>query len=930
MNIKIIATVGLFVLGQLLTAQNEPFSIFELLNRQDLNYLEIQKIADKHYANADKGQGSGYNHYQRWLYEQKFHTNDQGYRISPQQEDQAYYNSDAKRQQVYRSTFLWKELGPDRKTQTSAWSPGVGRITSVAIHPADTTIIYVSSPGGGIWKSINSGQSWTPLIDFINSGWLNIYNLCIDPNNQNIIYAAVVNGGVIKSTNAGATWAATGSGPSGSDQVRVHPDSSNIVFCASNNGVWRSINGGALWIRTHTIEKEDIEFNPNNPNIMYVAGRASTNAIFRSIDNGKNWTGINLPGGGRTLMAVCQNNPAIVYAAQANGDLFGRMYKSSDTGKTFVTLIIGNATNGTNFFGYNTDGKSTNGQANYDMAICVNPLDSNEVHIGGINTWKSTDGAKTFSPETYWITPSSFGYVHADVHSLVWVNNSIYCTSDGGIFRSTNNGNSWVDLTVGIGIKQIYRISNAVTDKDAIVLGSQDNGSSFRQPNGVWFDWLGADGMDNVISPTNAKISIGTSQYGNIYRTTNGGLFKQDLTRPIDGNWITPIVMHPKFHDTVYGGWRGVYRSSNMGNNWTKISGNISNAMNCLAMGTNNTRFIYASAGASLFKTANGGLNWDTTVLASTITSIFVSEFDAGKVWITLNSTANRVFASIDSGNTFTNISLGLPAMAARSIVVDEMAAETIYVGMNIGVFYRDTITKLWKEHATGLPMVAVNEVEIQKSSNKLRVATYGRGVWESYLQNVPYSCSSPLGLITVNLMPDAALLRWNNVPFGLNYKVEYKLVNDSNWIVLANNIKDSFIALTDLQRNQNYQWRVMANCEGNLESGLSNGNFKTKEFFVDVPLLEISAAQNQLISIAPNPANNILILKYSLLGEEQIGEVKIFDNTGKAVLGRIIKNGQKGENKLSLDISSLSAGNYTLQLGIGSYIANNKFIIIK
>ncbi|WP_315822333.1 VPS10 domain-containing protein [Paraflavitalea speifideaquila] len=607
------------------------------------------------------------------------------------------------------------------------------------MHPSNLNIIYVSSPGGGIWKSTNGGTSWTSLVDFTSSAWLNIFHLHIDPSNQNTIYAAIQGGGVIKSSDAGVSWAATGSGPTSSKKVVVHPSNSSIVFATGSNGIFRSTDGGISWANVHTEAKEDIEFHPTNPNIMYTSGSGGTSSVWRSTDNGVAWTAITVANGitntGRTLIGVSPANVGVVYAVQASGSLFGRMYRSVDTGKTYVTTVTGSPGSGTNYFGYETNGTGTSGQATYDMAICVNPSNINEVMIGGIICWKTTNGGTSFVAQTAWSYPNATGYNHADVHALEWIGTTIFSGSDGGIYKSTNSGGDWTDLSSGLGIRQFYRIANAKTDPGVITGGAQDNGSSFRRTDSSWKDWLGADGMDCVISPTNANIAIGTSQNGSIYKTTNAGQSYSNLTKPSNGNWVTPLVMHPTNHNTVYGGWTGIYRSANGGSTWTNIStGVITGMLATLAVAPTDTQYIYGSIGSTLYRTHNGGSTWVTITAPATINAIFVSPVNPRKIYLACNSTTNRVYVSTDTGRTYTNLSAGLPALSARSIVVDDNASEGIYVGMNVGVYYRDNVDTSWVEHASGLPLVAINEVEIQKSSNKLRVATYGRGVWETNL----------------------------------------------------------------------------------------------------------------------------------------------------------------------------------------------------
>lgn len=731
-----ISFLAIFSIIFLATVSGQQTDIFELMQRTDLTIQQVESIADRYFKTAGKGRGSGYKQYQRWLYEQKFHLNPDGSFIPAEKEFLAYQDAIRKmpRNDGWRVDKPWTALGPSGWLATSGWNPGTGRITSIAIHPSQESTIYITSPGGGIWKSTNSGANWTPLIDNANSSWMNLYSITIDPSNTSIVYAGLTSGGVIKSTNAGATWAATGSGPSTIRKVIVHPTNSDIVFAVANNGVFRSANGGASWASVNGTSTQDIEFKPGDPTVVYAS--SSTNVFLKSTDTGLTWTTITLPASGRALIGVSPNNPAVVYVVQASGSLFGRFYKSTDSGSTFTTTITGSPSAGTNFFGYDTNGTGTTGQATYDMAICVNPNNVNEVHIAGIICWKSLNGGTSFVAETAWSYPNSIGYNHADVHGLEWVNSTIYSCSDGGIYKSVNNGDDWIDLSTGLGIRQFYRMACSKTDPTVITGGAQDNGTTMRKSNGSWVEWLGADGMDAIISPTNSSVAFGTSQYGSLYKTTNQGASYSSITEPATGAWVTPLAMHPTTHDTIYGGWDGVYRSGDGGSTWTKLSGTtITATMSCLTVAPSNTRFIYGAVGSSLYATSNAGATWSTFAAPSTITSICISPLNPGKIWITTGASSNNVLVSTDMGATFTNISSGLPGIAARSIVVDNTTFEGLYVGMNIGVYYRDNINTAWIVTGSNLPLVAVNEVELQLATRKLRVATYGRSIWESDMQ---------------------------------------------------------------------------------------------------------------------------------------------------------------------------------------------------
>lgn len=702
-------------------------TIYEIINRNDLSFTEIQNLADLFIANETDTvqQKKDRKHYERWKFEQKFHLDEKGYKISPLVEHEAFKKA-AKISPLSLSA-AWVELGPKSFTYTSGWNPGVGRVTSVAVNPTNTNIIYVSSPGGGIWKTTNEGTSWTPLVDN-NSTYMNVFNLCIDPSNTNTIYAAIIGGGVIKSTDAGITWNDTGSGPSNAKKVIVHPTNSNIVLVTSNSGIHRSTNGGTSWTQVfNSVGKEDIEFKPGDPSIVYASG----SDYHRSADGGVTWSYITsgITNTGRTLIGVSPNDPSVVYMAQANGSEFGRLYKSTDSGLNFSTTVVGSTATNTNYFGYNAN--ESGGQAGYDMAIAVNPSNVNDLSIAGIIVWRSTNGGTSFTQQTVWFYPNSVGYNHADVHALEYVGTTLYSGSDGGIYRTSYVAqNTWTDLSTGLGIRQLYRIANSITNANVMAGGAQDNGTVARQSGGNFVDWLGADGMDVIIDPTNHLRMIGTSQYGSIYRTTNGGNSYSGLSRPASGNWITPLAWHPTSSTTAYGGWNAVYKTTNSGTSWTAISP-VTGNLNELVVAPSNDQYIYASLGTTLHRTANGGTTWSTYTAPATITDIAVKYNDPTRVWITTTSSTQPVLLSTDAGATFTNISSGLPTIAGRSIVVDDFTTEGIYVGMNIGVYYRNLANPTWTLFGTGLPQVAVNEVELSKIGGKLRVGTYGRGFWE-------------------------------------------------------------------------------------------------------------------------------------------------------------------------------------------------------
>lgn len=898
-------------------AFSQAVDVHELMRRRDLKLSQIDSIAQLHFATVGTAKGSGYNQYQRWYYEQRFHLDDAGY-IRPKADEVAAFEQAMQTMRTPSIAGTWVPLGPTSWNRTSGWNPGVGRITCIAISPLDTTVIYVGSPGGGLWKSTNSGATWAPLSDNA-SNRMDITAVSVDPSNVNVVYLSSTSGH-FKSTDGGATWVIM---PTVAGTVRkylVQPSNSNIVFAASTSGIYRSINAGGAWTRVSTTSTEDIEFNTADVNTMYATGNSASGYVQRSTDNGVVWTALGAAAGitnaGRTLVSVTAANPNVVYVAQANGSLFGRMYRSTDGGLTFTTTVVGSPASGTNFFGYETNGTGTTGQATYDMAMCASPFNADEVHIGGIICFVSYNGGVNFAATTAWSLPNSIGYNHADVHTLEWIKNCIYSSSDGGIYKSVDGGDNWADLTAGLGIRQFYRIDCSQTDPTMYGGGAQDNGSSIHRSTG-WIDWLGADGMEMEFSYTNANVVYGTSQNGQLYRSTNGGTSYTTLPQPSSGQWVTPFAVHPTRDSIVFVGWTGVYKTVNRGANWTNISAsNITTTLACLTVSLSDPDYIYTSNGTVMYKTTDGGATWAAAFAPSTITSILVHPTNPLKIWITTSSSGtSRVMESIDGGNNFTSIAGSLPAVAGRTIVIDkDDPKEGLYVGMNTGVYYRDNTMSDWVPFLTGLPLVAVNELDIQQSARKIRVGTYGRGIWETDLSTtIPVRWLSFTGKRTNN----GNLLSWK-VEEDANtdsYELEYSPNG-----VRYNTIK-TITAQAKLQNSSN-----LTATYTEADTAKNDAYYRLKQFdrsgrYTYSEVVFLKGGNKKQLVLYPNPVKDQLRVGIpGVIGNNQ-AIVQVYHISGIMLLQQTATS-----NTATINTEKFSAGQYVLRVTVGNDVYQQIF----
>tara|TARA_B110000003_G_scaffold276462_1_gene323076 strand:- start:1835 stop:4291 length:2457 start_codon:yes stop_codon:yes gene_type:complete len=713
----------------------------EYLKMMESETYTVQEIIDNgeaYFAERDQGKGSGYVQFKRWEYNAKRLMNEAGYLpkteavLAEIENYNAYLNTSSETRQSL--TDNWEELGPQDWNATTSWNPGVGRITGIAIDQNNSDHMIVGANTGGVWKTIDGGDNWMPLGDYFSN--LRVYSVTIHPTNSNHYFFGSTNGLIYNSLDAGATWNLLGDmGSSSVNKILIHPTDPSIVFATSQNGgIRKSSDGGLNWVAAVTDSQGyDIEFKPNNPNVVYATG---TN-FHVSYNGGESFsTNVTFESAPK-MIGVSPSDENVIYVLEASGGSFGGIYKSVNAGFTFSELDH----EGRNYFGYDTAGFDSGGQAPRDMDIAVNPEDANEVHIAGVLTWKSTDGGENFSCTSDWVPGNAenanIGYCHADVDLLLFNGTTLFAGTDGGIFKAEDTANVtaeyYEDLTAGLGIRQLYKIGITQTPEVIITAGSQDNGSSFYSEAEGWKDWIGADGMEGFIDKDNSNKMFGMIQFGGVYRTFNGGQTTSGISIPSQGNWVTPFEQDPMLTDVIYIGLNRVYKSVASGNNWTAISQELGGNLNQLKIANSNNLLIYASRGGLLFKTEDGGAT-DWLQLPSpggSINSIAIHPTNPEKIAVATTSNS-KVFVSEDGGLSWLNYKFNLPGFSALALVWDNNGEDGLYLGMDYGIFYIDNTFNEWQPYSTNLPNVIINELEINSVDGKIYAGTYGRGLWAS------------------------------------------------------------------------------------------------------------------------------------------------------------------------------------------------------
>ena len=737
-----------------------PFIVFSQQWTEDLqnpnkNFYEIQEEFESYWENKTYEKGKGWKQFKRW-------ENFMEKRVYPDGEmrPEILYEEYLRLQNnsIPISSNIWTQVGPDNvPIQGNGDKRGIGRVNTIAFHPTDPNKIYVGAPAGGFWKSNDGGQTWSTSTDFLNN--LGVSDIALNPINPNEIF--IITGdrdggdtysyGLMKSNDGGNTFITTGlsfniTNYYRGNRVLIDPVNTNVIIVSTSNGIYRSTDGGVSFSNTFSsANMTDIEFHTTNSNIVYGASKGNT-SIYKSTDNGLSWTqsGSGLPSTSsvvRACVAVTPDNPSVVYAlfGDNNNGYYG-VYKSTDEGQNW-----NQQSNSPNLLGWSVTGSDSDGQAWYDLAFACDPNDENILFVGGVNTWKSSDGGQNWDINTHWYGASGTTYMHADEHMLKYnpINDYIYSGNDGGLYVSTDNGDNWTDISDGLKITQFYSLGVSQTVQDMVITGSQDNGT-FLKNGSNWDPVIGGDGMECIIDYTNSNIMYGALYYGDVRKSTNGGNSFSSIAPASNGAWETPYILDRNDPNIIYIGYDELYKSTDGGNNWNVITNGQTNGnkIDEIAISKSNPSRIYFADGADLFVTNNGGNSWNdisSGLPNKTITYIAVHPTDPDKVWVTLSgyTSGQKVYKSLDGGNNWLNYSGTLPNIPVNTIVLDEnSSSETLYIGTDLGVFIRDNNSADWSNfNNLTLPNVIVSELEIQYSSNKLIAATYGRGLWSIDLQ---------------------------------------------------------------------------------------------------------------------------------------------------------------------------------------------------
>ena len=678
-----------------------------------------------------------------------------------------------------------------------------GRVTAIDVVESDVNTIYIGTAAGGVWKSVSAGLAWEPVFDEMDIA--SIGAVAINQDNPNIVWVGTgesnvrnsvsIGGGVFKSMDAGQTWTKVGLEDSQhTTRIALHPTDPDVAYVAAlgklwgpnkERGIYKTIDGGKTWNNILYVDERtgggDIFLDRENPDKLYAAmwqlrrqpwffeSGGPSSGMYISHDGGATWdrktADDGLPEGdlGRITFSTFRGNANIVYAfVEATKSAIVR---SNDGGQSWIKVNED----------YNVARRPF-----YFGEIEVDPVDPDRIYNLNTQIHESTDSGKTFAP---W---KGIRDIHGDHHDL-WINphdpRHAISANDGGIGITRDRGSTWFYVR-NLPLTQYYHVAVDDDDPYNIYGGLQDN-SAQRGPSEVWenggirnFHWqdIGvSDGFDAAPDPRDSMTGYALGEGGYLYRWDMHTGKKMHL-QPVHPdpkvklrfNWNAGFELDPFDPDTLYLGSQFVHKSINRGMSFEIISDDLttdnpdwqrqdySGGVILDATGAENFTTIVAIAASSVKQgviwigtddgqvhvTENGGKSWRSIggnvrgVPENTqVPHIEPSPHDPSVAYVVFDNhrradTTTYVYRVERYGRKWTSLGGENLRGHAYSVKQDPVDPDLLFLGTVFGLYVTLDGGDNWFKWTQGIPTSSVRDIAIQARESDLVVATHGRGIF--------------------------------------------------------------------------------------------------------------------------------------------------------------------------------------------------------
>lgn len=652
-----------------------------------------------------------------------------------------------------------------------------GRIRAIVVDPTNTNTMYTGAVAGGVWKTTDAGANWFPLDGFMSA--IGVCCLVMHPTNPNVLYAgtgegffesvegtqntaAIRGAGIFKTTDAGATWTQIPSTDTPDwyfvNRLAFSPTNPSVMLAATGSGIWRSTDGGDSWTKVWSGHAYDVDFHPTDPNRVLAGVHVGAGALYStngglSFSNSTGMSNVH-----RAEVVWAPNTASTAYAIVATHAQNARIYRSTDSGQTWQ---LRNAPAITTYEAYN-------------IAIWVDPTNSNFIIFGAVQLFRSTDGGNTRT--------NAFGNIHADHHDIIshpgyngTTNRRLYFAGDGGVgFTNDSTTGTGGHLNNGLGITQFY--GAAYSPSGRIIGGAQDNYTNLYTGSLNWtVGVIGGDGAFAAADPTDSNYLYGSSQVHGLRRSVNGGGSFQSISGGLTDagsitrcNFIPHYILDPNNPNTMIATALNLWRATNVKTgsppNWHIIKPPIlggfseeysknTSHMNvydprhhswvAVARGNSNLIWVGHNNG-EIYKTTNGtnatpdweqiDVNFPGEGVGRWVSCIVIDPNNHDRVFISfLGWDDDNIWMTLDGGQTWSQATglpnRRIPAAPVSALALDPLNPQRLFAGTDIGLFISCDNGNSWGPETDGPDTCPIDEL-VWKNNTELINVTHGRGLY--------------------------------------------------------------------------------------------------------------------------------------------------------------------------------------------------------
>jgi photosystem II stability/assembly factor-like uncharacterized protein len=767
----------------------------QVMYSENPNVYQVDSLYQSYYSSHAFEKNYHTQYYKRWRRSVSNRMDESGFVVvkSIEQElaEQQYYL-----EQISSSRAAnWSLVGPVQNTRNQGdQGSGQANIYALDQNYANPDILYCGTEPGEVYKSIDRGISWVNVSmgeDF-GSG---VSAIASSRQNPDLVFAGS-DRGVFRSQDGGISWEhVLVQSQFSANEFLMFNTQPGVILCASNRGLFRSIDFGDNWTQLYVQRTYDLKSKPGNEATVYMVKNNPALIrceFFTSTDFGATWTiqtngwysssdPARTDGGAR--IAVSDADPERVYAyligeAKA-GDLgYIGLFRSNDGGQSWI--LPNGPTGGPYSQNHPNLAIGWPGwdyhQGFYNCALMASNSDADNVLIGGLNLWRSADGGYTFS--------SVAGYVggpldmHVDMQDFRETPFDTWITTDGGIYHSSDYFDAQPDfLMTGVHASDYWGFGSG-WNADVLVGGLYHNGNlAWYEPygEGIFLELGGGEAPTGYVNPGDNKRTY--------FSDIQGAYLPENVTDPIqyfsigmspnESYWAaesSEMEFHPNCYQIAYiGKDNKLWRTQDGGASYSVVhtfGNSANNQVKYIEIASSNPQVIYLnqqpSSGSTglLWKTIDGGQNWTQLTLPSGNSRrmlLAINPENALDLTIAYpsGSNGNKLFRTTNGGTSWVNITSPLFDNQSIQALTFIAGANAIYVGTNQAVYHRSS-SGTWNIENSGLPtFTSVNIMRPFYRDGKLRLASYGKGIWETELVEQP---AYPIARITVDKLTQHVL----------------------------------------------------------------------------------------------------------------------------------------------------------------------------